>query len=111
MTDADLERIAANNGDMPDNLTMPEIMMFQAMRHLYAVYRIGKIDRPKASAEKQKIMRQYADVVQMQRVYEYHRRIEHDLSRISQEITHGGCDCCKAVQDALGGIYGKHGST
>lgn len=108
MTVQDLEKIAASGGDMPDGLRMPDIAFFQAMRGLYTVYKIGRISRDKAKSEKKEIMKQYRDACQIQEQYDYHRKISRDLSHISQKIKHSGCDCCKAVADAVSGVF--HGT-
>ena len=50
-------------------------------------------------------MKQYRDACQIQEQYDYHRKISRDLSHISQNILHSGCDCCKAVADAVSGVY------
>lgn len=108
MTEKEIEKIAASGGDMPDGLKMPEIMLFQSMRSLYALYKIGRISRDNAKKEKRVILEQHRDAELMQRIYDYHRKISNDLSYISQKIKHSECECCKAVADAVSG--GFHGT-
>ena len=105
MTAADIEKIAASGGDMPDGLRMPDIALFQSMRSLYTVYKIGRISRDSAKKEKQEILKQYRDSCQIQEMYDFHRKISSDLSHISQDIIHSGCECCKAVVDAVSGVF------
>lgn len=55
MTPDEIERLAAKDQPMPDKLTPPEVMLFQALASLYGRYRLRLIDKPTAQKEKKKI--------------------------------------------------------
>ncbi len=54
-----IERAAYQNDEQPDNLTPPEVMLFQALACLYGRYRLRLIDKATAAKEKKKIYSAY----------------------------------------------------
>ena len=75
----ELERRAAAGEALPKQLSMEEAMLFLALRSLYHDYAAGFIERGKAAAEKQHVMRAYLNAkdTTAQRAYAdgYHRII------------------------------------
>lgn len=53
------ERAAMRNAPMPDGLTFPDQLMYQALALLYARYQRNAITRERASAEKKQLLREY----------------------------------------------------
>ena len=105
MTAEQIEHAAMSCADMPVGASMPDMMLYHAMRGLYAEYRCGKLQRNDAKSMKNRLIALHSDQTQMLAVYEQHARIRKELSYLSVEITAGGCDYCKRVQKALCGIF------
>lgn len=59
MAELDYERAAMRNEPMPDDLTFPDQLMYQALALLYARYQGNAITRERASAEKKQLLREH----------------------------------------------------
>lgn len=53
------ETAAQRNDPMPDGLIFPDQLMYQSLALLYTRYRLGAIDRDRATAEKTKLLLEY----------------------------------------------------
>ena len=51
-----IERTAANGGELPDDLELPEQLLFLTLRELYSNYKAGAVERERAKREKQRIL-------------------------------------------------------
>lgn len=58
------EKKAMVGEEMPDGLSYPDQLLYQAMALLYARYRLGSISREQAVVEKKKLLEEY-------RVYQF----------------------------------------
>ena len=59
MSPEQIEILAMNNKPMPDNLSPPQVMLFQTMAALYARYRTGIISREQGRKNKSAILCAY----------------------------------------------------
>ena len=59
MTPDEIERLAAKDQPMPDNLTPPQVMLYQTFAALYIRYRLRAIDNNEAKENKRKILSAY----------------------------------------------------
>lgn len=59
MSELSYERAAMRGDAMPDDLTFPDQLMFQALSLLYARYRAKTITREQASVEKKQLLREH----------------------------------------------------
>jgi hypothetical protein len=59
MTPDEIERLAAKDQPMPDNLTPPQVMLFQTFAALYTRYRLRTIDNDEAKQLKREILTAY----------------------------------------------------
>lgn len=55
----DYERLAMQNAPMPDGLSSPDQLMYQALCLLYTRYRLKTISREQASNEKRQLLREH----------------------------------------------------
>jgi len=55
----DLEKLAMNNAELPDNLTQPQQLLFLQLRILYDSFSSGRITKEQGSQEKQKLIAEY----------------------------------------------------
>lgn len=53
------ERLAMSGAEMPDDLDMPNALMYIGLRTLYHQYRTGLISRDLATSEKRKLIKKY----------------------------------------------------
>lgn len=59
MTPDEIERLAAKDQPMPDNLTPPQVMLYQTFSALYTRYRLRTIDNDEAKQLKRAILTAY----------------------------------------------------
>lgn len=62
----ELERLACENYPLPDELCLPEIWFYEAMRNVYRQYRAGTIQKEVAVQEKREVYRAYRDETKRQ---------------------------------------------
>lgn len=59
MSELSYERAAMRGDPMPDDLSFPDQLMYQALALLYTRYRLKTITREQASAEKKQLLREH----------------------------------------------------
>ena len=59
MTPDEIERLAAKDQPMPDNLTPPQVMLYQTFAALYTRYKLRTIDNDEAKSLKLSILSAY----------------------------------------------------
>lgn len=84
MSEQELEKLASKNEPMPNDLTAPQIMLFQSLSALYSRYQLRAIDSETAKEEKRLIMAKY---------------------RIMNDDYKQFLDICKMYQEKLRGKY------
>lgn len=99
-----LEQMAANNEEMPDDLSMPEQLLFLTLRTLYQNFRSGAVNRDRAKREKSRIYVAYEGLKNDYKIVQHHKEIRERLSHnISELYT---CDClnCKKLINIFNGV-------
>lgn len=99
-----LEQIAAQGGEMPDGLPMPDQLLFQTLKTLYHNHRLGAVNRERGSREKQRIMIAYNALKLQQAVMDEHQAIRRRLQNDIGNLYNCGCDHCKQFLRYLDGI-------
>ena len=97
MTAEELERLAANDGEIPDGLSLPEQLFFLTMRELYSNFRNGVVNRERAKREKQRIMVAYGQLSNSYKVVEQHQAINTRLQKHIGELYKCDCPNCRRV--------------
>jgi len=103
MTIEKIERIAFDDGEMPTNLNTAEQLLFQKVRYLYAMYRLGKVSRERGNKEKIKILEQFKADSLSQRIYEQHLRIYNSTGSMLADANKSDCERCKRFAGILDG--------
>lgn len=57
-----IEQLAINDAQLPNELQQPELLLFLQLRQLYRSYRLGTITKERGTAEKTEIMRKYKEI-------------------------------------------------
>ena len=103
----ELEKLAASGAEMPDNLGLPEQLLFLTLRELYNNYKSGAVNRERGQREKKRIMLAYNGLKTDFAIVDYHmklrRRLEHEVGTLYK------CDCehCRKFVRVLDGIERK----
>ena len=104
----DLERIAANGGEMPQGLELPEQLLMLTLRELYHSYKTGAIEREKGKREKAQIMLAYRTI---KSTYELTTKYYADITRRLEQNVGGlykcGCPSCQKLIRIFHGIERK----
>lgn len=104
MSVTDIEKLAAQGSEMPASLNAPEQLLFLSLRHLYAMYRSGKIAKDSARAEKNMIYAEYEKNVLSHKCWVNALEKERKLQHITQDIKSCSCDTCLKYLRILEGI-------
>ena len=100
----DLERLAASDAEMPDELTMPEQLLFLTLRELYKNFRSGTVNRERAKREKGRILVAYKGLSTQYEVVEQHSAIRKRLTQNIGDIYKCGCQNCRKLINIFNGI-------
>lgn len=100
----DIEQLAANNEEMPDNLSMPEQLLFLTLRTLYQNYHSGGVSRERAKREKNRIYTAYHNLKQEYKVVEHHNQINKRLTHNISDIMKCDCPHCKKLVRIFVGV-------
>ena len=107
MTTEELERLAATDAEIPDDLTMPEQLLFLTLRELYSNFRSGAVNRERAKREKSRIYVAYQSLQNEYRATEQHLEIRRRLSHNIGELYQCGCPNCKHLLNIFVGVDRK----
>lgn len=104
MTTEEMERLAASNSEMPDDLKSHEQLLFLTLRTLYQNFHAGGVDRDRAKREKSRIYVAYNSLKQDYDISEHHKAIRKRLSNHIGELYECGCPHCKKLLNIFVGI-------
>lgn len=99
-----IERLAASDVEMPDNLEMPEQLLFLTLRTLYQNYHAGSVNRERAKREKSRITVAYDKLKNEFKIVEQHRDIRVRLTQTIGDIYNCNCQNCKKLINVFVGI-------
>lgn len=104
MTTEKLEHLAATDSEMPDNLSMPEELLFLTLRQLYSNFHSGAVNRDRAKREKSRIYAAYEILKKDYVVVEHHLDIRKRLTHNISEIFRSDCPHCKMLMRVFVGV-------
>lgn len=107
MTTEEIERLAATDAEMPEELTMPEQLLFFTLRELYNNFRSGAVNRERAKREKSRIYVAYQNLQNEYKATEQHLEIKKRLSHNIGELYQCGCPNCKRLLNIFVGVDRK----
>lgn len=97
MTTEELERLATTDAEMPDDLDMPEQLLFLTLRTLYQNFRSGTVNRERGKREKSRIMVAYRGLRSEYQATEDHLKIRKRLSHNIGSMLDCGCEHCRKM--------------
>ena len=104
MTTEELERLAAANRDVPDNLELPEQLLFLTLRELYSNYQNGVVNKERAKREKSRILVAYQKLLADYRITEQNKEITKRLSHHIGDLYKCGCPNCQKLIRIFTGV-------
>jgi DUF438 domain-containing protein len=104
MSTFDIEKIAAEGGEIPGGLELPEQLFLLTMRELYSNFRNGTVNRERAKREKQRIMVAYGQLSNSYKVVEQHQAINKRLQKHVCELYKCDCPNCRKLINIFIGI-------
>lgn len=104
MTTDEIERLAANDSEMPDGLAMPEQLLFFTLRELYGNFRSGIVNRDRAKREKSRIYVAYYGLNNDYKATEQHLQIRKRLSHSIGDVYQCGCENCRKLLNVFVGV-------
>ena len=104
MTTDELERLAAADEEMPDDLAMPEQLLYLTLRTLYQNFRSGAVNRDRAKREKSRIYVAYNGLRSNYRATEEHIKIRKRLSHNIGELYQCDCASCRKSINIFQGV-------
>lgn len=107
MTTDEIERLAATDAEMPDDLDMPEQLLFVTLRTLYQNYRSGAVNKERGKREKSRIYIAYRGLRSEYQATEDHIKIRNRLSHNIGSMLDCGCVHCRKIINIFNGIDRK----
>lgn len=100
----EINKLACSKCEMPDGMSNPEQLLFQALRYLYFQYGAGFIKREMATAEKKRLIESYA---MHQLYFDSNKKTAEHLAVLGERLSgcyknKRNCPACKAIADRWG---------
>ena len=102
-----IERTAANGGELPDDLELPEQLLFLTLRELYSNYKAGAVERERAKREKQRILSAYRALKISYEITNEHEKIRKRLEQNMVELHNCDCPHCRKLLRIFHGVERK----
>lgn len=99
-----LERLAASDAEMPNELELPEQLLFLTLRTLYQNFHSGEVNRDRAKREKSRIYVAYQKLQNEYKLTKHHLQIRERLSKNIGELYSCGCPHCKHLLNVFNGV-------
>lgn len=103
MTDR-IEKLAASDAEMPDDLSMPEQLLFLTLRTLYQNFRNGSVNRDRAKREKSRIYVAYSTLAREYQVVEFQKAVQKRLEQNIGMLHSCGCPNCITLINIFTGV-------
>ena len=104
MTTDELERLAASDAEMPEDIELPEQLLYLTLRVLYQNFRSGAVNRDRAKREKSRIYVAYQKLQSEYKITKHHLQIRERLSKNIGELYSCGCPHCKHLLNVFNGV-------
>ena len=103
MTADEIYELARKRQPAPDDLTLPEQLLYTTARNIYKSYQDGLISLEQAKREKQKSISDFNRLSMRYEVYDDHARRRVKISQLLTEADKYGCEICKRVSRVFDG--------
>lgn len=103
MTAEEIYELARKRQPAPDNMTLPEQLLYTTARNIYKSYADGIISLEQAKQEKQQSIRNFDNLSRKYEIYDDHARRRVKISQLLTEADKNGCDICRRVSRVFDG--------
>ena len=103
MTADEIYELARKRQPAPDNITLPEQLLYTTARNIYKSYSDGIISLEQAKSEKQKSIRDFESLSLKYDIYSDHMKRMVEISQLLSEADKNGCDICRRVSRVFDG--------
>lgn len=103
MTADEIYELARKRQPAPDDMTLPEQLLYTTARNIYKSYQDGIISLEQAKREKQKSINDFKRLSMRYEVYDDHARRRVKISQLLTEADKNGCEICKRVSRVFDG--------
>ena len=103
MTADEIYELARKRQPAPDNMTLPEQLLYTTARNIYKSYSDGIIPLEQAKSEKQKSIRDFESLNLKHDIYSDHMKRMVEISQLLSEADKNGCDICRRVSRVFDG--------
>ena len=103
MTADEIYELARKRQLAPDNMTLPEQLLYTTARNIYKSYSDGIISLEQAKSEKQKSIRDFESLNLKHDIYSDHMKRMVEISQLLSEADKNGCDICRRVSRVFDG--------
>lgn len=103
LTAEEIYELARKRQPAPDNMTLPEQLLYTTARNIYKSYSDGIISLEQAKSEKQKSIRDFENLSRKYEIYDDHARRRVKISQLLTEADKNGCEICKRVSRVFDG--------
>lgn len=103
MTAEEIYELARKRQPAPDNMTLPEQLLYTTARNIYKSYSDGIITLEQAKQEKQQSIRNFDNLSRKYEIYDDHARRRVKISQLLTEADKHGCEICKRVSRVFDG--------
>ena len=103
MTAEEIYELARKRQPAPDNMTLPEQLLYTTARNIYKSYSDGIISLEQAKSEKQKSIRDFESLNLKHDIYSDHMKRMVEISQLLTEADKYGCEICRRVSRVFDG--------
>ncbi len=103
MTADEIYELARKRQPAPDNMTLPEQLLYTTARNIYKSYSDGIITLEQAKQEKLQSIRNFDNLSRKYEIYDDHARRRVKISQLLTEADKNGCDICRRVSRVFDG--------
>lgn len=103
MNPYDIETLAMDGGNMPEELSTAEQLLFQKLRCLYVTHRLGRVSLEQGRREKTMILNQFKSDQLAEQIYHQHLRIYNRTGTMLSDAEKSDCERCKRFARILDG--------
>ena len=103
MTAEEIYELARKRQPAPDNMTLPEQLLYTTARNIYKSYSDGIISLEQAKSEKQKSIRDFESLNLKHDIYSDHMKRMVEISQLLTEADKNGCEICRRVSRVFDG--------
>lgn len=103
MTAKQIEDIAYNGEELPEEATTVDLLLYMQLRYLYGTYKANIITAEQGSADKARCIKEYGVMKLRYDIYKQHMKIYNTTGTLFAEANKSDCERCKRFVSLLDG--------